>query len=525
MSGAMYRGAPRHYGDMAGYRPLLNDRQIELLRWVAEGCPGGRYSGFGHRGSARRLEASGLLRIKGRGASWSAQITAEGDHYLEHGAYSTKPGIVSEVKSAGEASPRVSASPTPDPGPKPPKPRAAAYVRKSDLMMEALLAAPEKRLAITYEELGRYTRLVSVAERNGLVPDGMSLEITPRWASSTTETAVWLQPLPGWRTRPLEPLQVAERLTNPTAIVSRLDARADVEFDARIRPRAMRILDALVLEMQARGWSVQAGQAPLVTRPRRTANIPPDQLGHLRVQIDADTFHVCLTQVVTRVEHVATKSELARSGRGWGSPPKYDEVQSDELEIVLRGEGTVHWGSRWADCDDTPLERSLARVLQEVELRHQSLNDARAARARRQEAEQREWEQAKARALERFQADYRVHILLDRVKQLQLTAEIRGYADAVREAAEGYQEDAQRDAAREWADWAADYADSIDPLREPVAGPARAKASDQALAEYMHPWSPYGPHKSTSYALAVPGHAVPERRSWWEERSTPPWRR
>ncbi|WHP18857.1 hypothetical protein [Cellulomonas sp. ES6] len=512
---------------MAGYRPPLTEHQIDLLRWVSDGCPEGTYDGYGYRGSARNLEARGLLSIKGRGASWTATITEEGERHLE--ARTDDPGLVPQRPRPARSGAKVT---TPASEPRPEqvrpavaKPKATAYVRKTDVMMDELRGAPDGRLTINPDERDRYARLVSLAKRRGLVPEGMSLEITHKWARTSEGAAVWLQPLPEWQTRTLARVPVAIDSESLTDVVNKLDARADVEFDPNVRPRALRILDALVREVRARGYKVRAGRAPvLMTEARRDEYVDPDRLGHLRVQIGDDVTHLCLTQVLVSVPHVATKAELARSGRGWGPPPEFDQVPSDRLQVVLHGDGTVHWGSRWADTQDAPLEESLARVLQEAELRHQALEDRRAERARKEAETRKRWEEARSLAVKEFRADHRVHVLLDQIKQLRLVAEIREYAAAVRAVADGYEDVAQQGAAREWADWAATYADSIDPFREPIHEPADAKPSDKALAEYMHPWSPTGPYQTVRpFGFTEP--TAPERGSWWQDRSIPPWRR
>lgn len=519
---------PGHDVVMAGYRPPLTGYQIDLLRWVSDGCPEGKYEGYRYRGSARTLEARGLLRIKGRGSSWTATITEEGERHLE--TRTEVPGLVPPRPGPAGSSTKVT-TPTSEPQPvqaRPAvsKPKAMAYVRKTDVMMDELRGAPDGRLTIDPAERDRYARLVSLAKRRGLVPEGMSLEITGRWARTSEGAAVWLQPLPEWQTRTLAPVSVANDSGVLTDVVTKLDGRADVEFGPTVRDRALRILDALVREVRARGYRVRAGRAPvLTTEARRNEYVDPDRLGHLRVQIGDDVTHLCLTQVLVSVPHIATKAELARSGRGWGPPPEFDQVPSDRLQIVLHGEGTVHWGSRWADALDAPLEESLARVLQEGELRHQSLESRRAEQARKEAETREQWKEARSRAVKKFQADHRVHVLLDQIRRLRLVAEIREYAAAVRAVADGYEDAAQQGAAREWSDWAVEYADSIDPFREPILVPPDVEPSDQAQAEYMHLWSPYGTYQSTPYAAGLAQQASPERRSWWQDRSIPPWRR
>ena len=60
----------------------LNQPQLAVLRWVADGCPDGVMDGSTHRISAAALRSRGLIRVSGRGRTWSATITDAGRAYL-----------------------------------------------------------------------------------------------------------------------------------------------------------------------------------------------------------------------------------------------------------------------------------------------------------------------------------------------------------------------------------------------------------------------------------------------------------
>lgn len=67
----------------------VNPRQLDVLKWISEGCPPGRWppDDYSHILSARALANRGLVTVKGRGPRWSATITDDGKHYLTYGAY------------------------------------------------------------------------------------------------------------------------------------------------------------------------------------------------------------------------------------------------------------------------------------------------------------------------------------------------------------------------------------------------------------------------------------------------------
>lgn len=64
-------------------RPVsLNERQTEVLRWIADGAPSGVMTGYAHRISAASLRARGLIRTVGRGPTWTAVLTEAGRELL-----------------------------------------------------------------------------------------------------------------------------------------------------------------------------------------------------------------------------------------------------------------------------------------------------------------------------------------------------------------------------------------------------------------------------------------------------------
>ncbi|MFJ9315744.1 excisionase [Pimelobacter simplex] len=67
----------------------VNPRQFEVLQWIADGCPDGRWPAgdYSYVLSGNALANRGLAATKGRGPRWTASITDDGRHYLEHGAY------------------------------------------------------------------------------------------------------------------------------------------------------------------------------------------------------------------------------------------------------------------------------------------------------------------------------------------------------------------------------------------------------------------------------------------------------
>ncbi|WP_285486253.1 hypothetical protein [Amycolatopsis taiwanensis] len=60
----------------------LNARQLDVLRWIADGCPDGVMSGDSHKLTARALESRRLVVVTKRKGCWSAAVTNTGHYYL-----------------------------------------------------------------------------------------------------------------------------------------------------------------------------------------------------------------------------------------------------------------------------------------------------------------------------------------------------------------------------------------------------------------------------------------------------------
>jgi hypothetical protein len=50
---------------LATYTGTLNDAQMVVLRWIADGCSGGVMEGYEHRISAAALRTRDLVRVSG----------------------------------------------------------------------------------------------------------------------------------------------------------------------------------------------------------------------------------------------------------------------------------------------------------------------------------------------------------------------------------------------------------------------------------------------------------------------------
>ena len=68
-------------------RRHVNERQRDILRWIAEGCPERDWPDETHKHSARALANRGLVRVSRSSGRWTAVLTDDGKHFHQHGEY------------------------------------------------------------------------------------------------------------------------------------------------------------------------------------------------------------------------------------------------------------------------------------------------------------------------------------------------------------------------------------------------------------------------------------------------------
>jgi hypothetical protein len=86
----------------------LNQRQLDVLAWIGDGCPDRDWPDQSHKLTARSLAARDLADVR-RKKIWTATITAASRYYLEHGKPppSPEPGFELTAKPARRGQPSV----------------------------------------------------------------------------------------------------------------------------------------------------------------------------------------------------------------------------------------------------------------------------------------------------------------------------------------------------------------------------------------------------------------------------------
>ncbi|WNV90356.1 hypothetical protein [Umezawaea sp. Da 62-37] len=175
----------------------LNAKQMAVLRWVSEGCADGVYEGTAHRLVARALHNRKLIVVKGNGSSWTARMTDEGTHYLDHGQ---PPPAVDHVESSRQT------------GARPPKTRKQGPV---DQLITSLAEAPDRRIFVPPSAAGRQRMLASMARKLERIPAGSRISFGHSQESDGLMVTLTQEPIPDWQARLLDPLYVSHELSDP----------------------------------------------------------------------------------------------------------------------------------------------------------------------------------------------------------------------------------------------------------------------------------------------------------------------
>lgn len=358
-------------------------------------------------------------------------------------------------------------------------------------MMAALAAAEDHRIVIEYEQVQRYEQLAKTAERFKKIPDGMRVVVERDWRARTAEVS--LLPLPEWRTSVLDPIRVPTTLRGASDVVTAVGARDDLDIRAREKNRALRLLHALVEEARRREYVVTA-----VPVPRKDgwgyANRTEEHVGLLKIKLGPDEYRLTIYQLTEKVEHVASKSELARAGRGH-AVPKWDHLPTPRLGIRIDTTGGHFWGTYWVDTDDHPLEAALPQILQELELRHEAADERRQAEERQRLERRRQWQAAREKAVAALADQTRAEAVMARVASWEEAVRIRKYTAHFEASLLPLLDGEDRVDALAWLTWARGYAEKLDPSGERLRLPDAPEPTPAALQPFMGSWSPYGPER------------------------------
>ncbi len=463
-------------------RKTLTEKQVAVLRWIADGCPDGVMEDEFHRISAAALRSRGLVETSGRGSTWTVTITSAGSEYL---------AMVD--------------------GPNPPIARQANVPVTQQLVDDVIAAGGVLRVPRRgwYDSDGTdYMNRARMAERLGKVPDGKRLTVT----TIDSELEIRLEDAPGHtgHRATLAPVVIPDRIGRYHQAAKQfrdLSTRHEVSREQFVR--AARIIHLVATEAERRGWSAEAPTGS--KNGHRRTDWTGAKNGHLHITADHYQFWLRLREegVHTRgpwgdeVKHyrnVSRDSYLYR-GRELPSGP-YDADATGRLKLELHDEAWwIHRGrqSRFADRQSWTLEDRLPHLLREIEERivdaqrhteEERIKAEKAAEAAKRQAEEREhqWHLLMAQAKERLIEKHRVTHLRQQANAWEQAERLRRYCDAMQAACGGNRETAR------WIAWARTYANRLDPLNGSPSMPEAPDATAETLQEHLPAgWSAHGP--------------------------------
>lgn len=448
------------------HRAPLTDRQLAVLRWIADGCPEGVWPGHSHKLSVRALETRNLASLRRRYGKWNAVLMPDGEHYLKHGTYPGEPVDELLVSRPATLSGAAEESPAESAGADRVRPPARALSPVDRLVADVVAAAGTLTIKVKGYDQERSVRArVHAAERHGRAPDGLELVVErPNWETYVLK----LVAVPGWSAVPITSIEVPDNLRRPHAAVACIRDNPNILGieGARNRSRALRVLQALVTALTARGHEVVAAK----------------EGEHLRFTVVGHEIGLRIVQLRDRTDHLPTKKELADRARwSWTRIPTYDYSPSARLKIELTGYRSGSWsdGKRWQ------LETRLDKVVHAVERASVADERARLARIERERQAKLAEEQRITRATRRMIHANRVKVFDEHVLAWLRSRQIADYLDQMEAAVEKIENPAEGVAAGEWLAWCRAHARAIDPLQSALRMPPDPEANHANLAPFL----------------------------------------
>lgn len=443
----------------------LNTRQLDVLRWIGEGCSDGRWTNTSYKATAAALQNRRLVTVSKRGG-WKATIEPAGTYYLKHGDYPTDHfpnkrrsySRAIRLAHSEQGTPQRSLT---RPGPDEPTP-----TRK--LLQDIIDAGGVLELNTKGDDTN-YGNLVAVINRRQMAPDGQQVILID--GASYYQKVFRLSSVAEWKTLPPAEVMAADRIGrwHPAVAALRSENRLN-SIESPQRRRALRLLHALAREAEARGYTVN--QAPK-REQRGYGHHNRDHLpGCVIVGVLPVKCGIGITQLQDKLPHEATTKELERAKReSWFRIPSHDYVPSKRLSITLNTDSRYSSEVSWADTKTIPLESRLPDVMTLFErwaLIHSERTEAeRLAEIEKRERQEREDELAREAYVQHALGKR----LIADMEDWELSGRLRHYLADMKERIGHITDEELRAAATEWMQWCERYSGERDPLTKPIRQP------------------------------------------------------
>ena len=415
----------------------LNEKQVEVLRWIAEGCPPGRWDDHRYKNSAVALQNRGLVVVSKKRGSWSAALTDEGRRYLADGRSRQAP-VARHSQAERKAVETSYARP------------ARHRVEAADLLERLRAAGGQLRLEDPAPAVrAGYRRAISAAITSGGVPDGYRLRHTGRDRGDLIIRLVAAEEDPARREPRPPPIPIPETVGSLDQVVRGLGETLDGKVSVEQRPRALRIAQGIAEEARRRSHGFTER---------------PDGTPGFRISIGEDDYDFALWEEQDKADRFPEEAIAAAKYPWQRVSAKSGKFWSGRLVLQL---GDGYRPPQWADRKRWTLVDKLPEVLALIEDLAQAARGAReqaqaAARRRREE-----WEAAVPQARQAYLAELNRQRVIDQAEGWRRADDLRRFAAEVRSKADQTVSTIERQRLAAWVEWARREADRLDPMRSP----------------------------------------------------------
>lgn len=459
----------------------LNPRQVDVLAWIRDGCPDGRWTDHTFKTTAQALASRRLATISKRGGTWKAAILPAGQHYLSTGQYppghwARRPSSATDLRPPATTwvTPTQPVTPATERVERPPQ-DGLTPTRK---LLKDIVDAGGILEIDTSDDNTRYSSLVGIINRRGMAPNGQEvILINPRY----NRIILRLSSVSDWKTDPPSETVAAERIGRWQNAVATL--RSEKRLDSigkEHRARAFRILHAVAREAEARGYTVRL--------PQRNRNGYVDDRsrlsGDLIIVMPDIECSIVIWQPKDRVPHTPTAYELERQKKYDWPPSQYDYVPANRLSMAIETNSRYSSKVTWAETKTLKLEQRLPDAF--ITFERWAVIHAEATEAARLAAieEQKRKERQDELATQAYLRDALGKRLVADVNAWELAARLQDYLDAMAERVALIDDSEERAAAEEWLAWCREYAAERDPLKHPIRKPEVKPPDYSELQEF-----------------------------------------
>lgn len=464
----------------------LNRRQLDVLTWIKDGCPDGRWTDHTFKTTAQALASRRLVTVSKRGGTWKAAVLPAGEHYLSAGRYPSGHWSRRRTSAADRdrpatnwVTPSRSLAPAVERADRPSKTsRPDDGLTPTRKLLKDIIDAGGVLEIDTTDDNNRYSSLVGIINRRGMAPDGQEvILIHPRY----NRIILRLSSVADWKTQDPSEIIAAERIGRWHKAVAALRSERRLDsIEKSHRAKAFRLLHAVAREAEARGYTVRLPQRNrngyVEDRSRLT--------GDLIIVMPDIECSIDIRQPKDRVPHTPTAYELERQKKYDWPPSQYDYVPADRLSMVIETNSRHSSKVSWTETKTLKLEKRLPDVF--ITFERWAVIHAEATEAARLAAieEEKRRERQDELARQAYVEDELGKRLIADVDAWEFAGRLRAYLNAMAERIKALEDPDERSAAEEWLVWCHRYGEERNPLERAICKPKVKAPGYSELQEF-----------------------------------------